>query len=108
MKRLAAFIFHFYRPVFFVNLIFSLCAIFVLLKHGIIAMPIVLILKLFGYLLCVSYQYFLAAKTYFYYRNAGLSARQMYLYIFTFDTLLFIALASIILIPYYAITHIKG
>ncbi len=108
MKRLATLIFHFYRPVFFVNLLFSFCAIFNLIKLGLAAMPIVLLIKIFGYLMCVGYQYFFSAKSYFYYRNAGFSARQMYTYIFIFDTLILILLSTIILIPFYAFSHIKG
>lgn len=108
MKRLATLIFHFYRPVFFVNLLFSFCAIFNLIKLGLVAMPIVLIIKLFGYLVCLGYQYLFAAKSYFYYRNAGFSARQMYAYIFMLDTLIFILLSTIILIPFYAFANTKG
>ncbi|MCC8407477.1 hypothetical protein LJ707_00945 [Mucilaginibacter sp. UR6-1] len=108
MKRLTTLIFHFYRPLFFINLVFSFCAIFDLIKFGLRAMPIVIIIKLFGYLVCISYQYFFSAKSYFYYRNAGLSARLMYTYIFILDILLFILLSTIILIPFYALTHLKG
>lgn len=108
MKRLATLIFHFYRPVLFINLVFSFCAIFNLIKLGLAAMPVVLVLKLLGYLICVSYQYFFSAKSYFYYRNAGFSARQMYTYIFILDALLFILLSTITLIPFYALTHVKG
>ncbi|MCD8742060.1 hypothetical protein LT679_15710 [Mucilaginibacter roseus] len=108
MKRLTTLIFHFYRPVFFVNLIFSLCAIFNLIKLGLVAMPIVLVIKIFGYLMCVGYQYFFSAKSYFYYRNAGFSAKQMYTYIFILDALIFILLSTIILIPTYAFAHVKG
>ncbi|MEO6151056.1 MAG: hypothetical protein ABIP28_12890 [Mucilaginibacter sp.] len=92
MKILRALIFIFYKPLLTINLIFTGCALSVILKSGITFIDIAVSLKLFGYLVCIGYQHFLSPKVYFYYRNAGYGARQMYAYTFTVDFILFLLL----------------
>ncbi|RYY33472.1 MAG: hypothetical protein EOP46_16315 [Sphingobacteriaceae bacterium] len=108
MKRLKLLVFHFYKPVIFMNLLFTFGGLYQGVVFGIAALPIAIVIKLFGYFVTVSYQYFFDQKIYFYYRNAGYSARQMYTYTFALDFLIFIILSIPSHLIHYAITNIKG
>lgn len=101
MKRQFTLIFHFYKPIAILSLIFTGLSIFNFLKVGLAYINVVLIIKLTGYAITLSYQYFFAAKSYFYYRNAGYSARQMYARTFGLDFALYVTL----LITAYFISH---
>lgn len=109
MKRLKTLVFHFYRPVIFMNLLFTLGSLYQGVLFGAASLPIAIAIKLFGYFVTVSYQYFFEPKSYFYFRNAGYSARQMYAYTFTLDFLIYIILSIPAHLIHYAIfTNIKG
>jgi hypothetical protein len=107
MNRLQALISHFYKPLLAISLIFTGCALSVILKLGgdTVAIRIALILKLSGYFVCVGYQYFMSPKVYFYYRNAGYSARRMYAYTFTIDFIIFLLLLPLTCLLHNAIAN---
>lgn len=109
MKYLKTLVFHFYKPIIFLNLLFTLGSLYQGVVFGLAAMPIAILIKLFGYFVTVSYQYFFEPKSYFYFRNAGYSARQMYTYTFALDFLIYIILSlPSHFIHYVIITNIKG
>ncbi|WP_345955462.1 hypothetical protein [Mucilaginibacter sp. PAMB04168] len=53
---------------------------YLLLSQGAIAFILALPLKMMGYVGFVFYQHYFHQREYFYYRNAGISMRRLYLY----------------------------
>jgi hypothetical protein len=80
----------FYKPLFIGNLVFDGLAIFFLRVTGWHLAVNVLFIKAVGYALLMGYQYTLYNQVYFYYRNAGVSVRKMYGYVFGLDFCLFL------------------
>lgn len=92
MNRLVTLTYQFYRPIWLWNLIFSVCGVIFLIKNGFSAIGMSLLIKFTGYGSSLGYQYFMANKSYFYFRNAGYSVRRMYTYAFSVDMLIYIVL----------------
>jgi hypothetical protein len=85
MKRSLTLIFHFYKPIISISLLFTALGLFNFFKMGIEYLNVPLFIKLFGYAITAGYQYFFSAKSFFYFRNAGYSIRRMYVYVFSLD-----------------------
>ena len=90
----------FYRPILVINLMFSLGAMRLLFLAGWGFILIVLSIKLSGYLAVAGYQYLMSQNVFYYYRNAGISMRTLYLQTFTLDFFIFIPM----LIFYYIVS----
>ncbi|GAA4313843.1 hypothetical protein GCM10023149_09760 [Mucilaginibacter gynuensis] len=92
MNRLFTLICHFYKPIAFINILFTGLSIYAFIKNGVEHLSIPSILKLFSYTVVVGYQYFFSAKSYFYFRNAGYSVRSLYVRVFVLDFAAFLVL----------------
>jgi hypothetical protein len=92
MYKLRTILYHFNRPVFALNMLLSLYLIY---RHDIFSVPGAIFAKFCGYGAIVGYQYFTANQTYFYFRNAGYSIKQLYIYSIIADLVIFIILSFI-------------
>ena len=104
MYKLKTALYQFNRPVFALNIVLSLYLVYC---RNIYSYPLGLFAKCCGYLVIIGYQYFSANKSFFYFRNAGYSIKQLYTYSFVVDLLLFSILYLIPAIIYECI-HAKG
>jgi hypothetical protein len=108
MKRLITLLLQFYSSMWMLNILFSIFGMIVIVKNGATFIGTGITLKCVGYLTCISYQYFMEGKNYFYYRNAGYSIRRLYSYVCLADMLFyFILVIAYTLLPH-GIAHIKS
>ncbi|OCX51460.1 hypothetical protein BEL04_15650 [Mucilaginibacter sp. PPCGB 2223] len=75
----------FYKPIFIISILFSCGSVRLVQLAGWSFLLMALLLKISGYGLIMGYQYLMSQKTFYYYRNAGVSMRMMYLQTYTFD-----------------------
>jgi len=107
-QRLITLLFQFYRPLLLWNMTFTILGMIVVVKNGVAATGNTLPLKAMGYLTAVGYQYYMSSNNYFYFRNAGYSARRLYVYIFLADMFFYIILIILYALLTYGYTHLKG
>jgi hypothetical protein len=108
MNRLVTLTYQFYRPILLWNWIFSICGVIFLIKNGFSAIGMSFLIKFTGYGSSLGYQYFMANKSYFYFRNAGYSVRRMYAYVFSVDILIYIVLIVLYSLLPDGLFHSKG
>lgn len=95
---------YFYRSIFLLNITMGLVNIYMISVLGFEYLATSFYFKLMGYGATVFVKYYMPASgknTYFYYRNAGVSMRKIYLLAFAFDLLLYI----LMVICFYLYTH---
>jgi len=102
MSNTRTIVLQFYRPLFAVNLIFSLYLIY---KSSEVNYGQSIFLKLCSYIFLFGYQYFTKSNTYFYFRNAGYGVRRLYMYVITLDLVLYSVLYSFIYLLHNALAH---
>jgi len=85
----------FYRPLFIANLVFNGISLLFIHIFGWQLALNTLFIKGAGYTILIGYQYTLYNHTYFYYRNAGVTVRKMYLQVFSLDFLLFMLMTAV-------------
>jgi len=107
-QRLITLLFQFYRPLLLWNMTFTILGMIVIVNNGLASTGNTLPLKVMGYVTAIGYQYYMSNKTYFYFRNAGYSIRQLYVYIFLADMLFYIILIILYALLTYGYTHLKG
>jgi hypothetical protein len=89
-------IFIFYKPLFSLNIGLSLFSVYFISQNGwhstnigINNLVVTTALKFAGYIASVGYQYFMRKNIFFYYHNAGVSMRTMYIQVLTLDFLIY-------------------
>nr|MBB6136750.1 hypothetical protein [Mucilaginibacter sp. X5P1] len=102
MSNTRTIVLQFYRPLFAINLVFSLYLIY---ESSEIDYGQGVFLKLFSYLFLFGYQYFSKSNTYFYYRNAGYSMKRLYAYVAILDLAIYSLLYSFFYLLHYAFAH---
>ncbi|MET3981530.1 hypothetical protein ABIB62_004144 [Mucilaginibacter sp. UYP25] len=101
MKRLTTLTLQYYRTLLIYNITFTILCLFLVSFSG-VGNPVTLFFsKLIGLLAAMGLHYFSSAKTYFYYLNAGLPIRRLYMYAFTIDCFVFIVLTTLFAICRY-------
>jgi hypothetical protein len=98
MKRLTTLTLQYYRTLLVYNITFTFLCLFLVgfsTGNNIVSM---FFSKLIGFCAAVGLHYFSSAKTYFYYRNAGLYIRRLYFYAYVVDLTIFIASTLLFLI----------
>jgi hypothetical protein len=95
MFKSPAIVWYFYRSLLLWHITISLVCIYCV--HTILGSVFI---KLLSYGLAVAYQHynFSANRTFFYFRNAGFTIRRLYLYMFSIDILIYMAILSLTLI----------
>ncbi|RYU92466.1 hypothetical protein EWM62_03250 [Mucilaginibacter terrigena] len=97
MRRLTTLTLQYYRSLLLYNITFTILCVF-LIGLGVGTNPAGFFFsKLIGFAAAAGLHYFSSAKTYFYYRNAGLTIRRLYVYAYLIDVAVFI-LSTIIFI----------
>jgi hypothetical protein len=96
MKRLVTLLFQFSRPLLMWNMLCTFLCLFLTYKNGFSIIGICIIIKGISYALAFGYQYYMAANSYFYFRNAGYSVRRLYGYVFAADLLFYIILVTLL------------
>jgi hypothetical protein len=96
MQNLRILVWHFYKPFLYYNLLFTGFGLW--LTYGkTAAFILALAAKLVSYGGLFFYQHHFNKHQYFYYRNAGMPVKQVYLYAFTPDFLFFLLLNTLII-----------
>nr|WP_067053923.1 hypothetical protein [Mucilaginibacter sp. L294] len=96
MKRLTTLTLQYYRTLLIYNITFTILCVFLIGFSG-AGNPVTLFFAKFaGFAGAVGLHYFSSAKTYFYYRNAGMAIRRLYVYAFTIDVIVFILITMLI------------
>lgn len=97
MPNLPALLVQFNRPFWVYHLIFTALGLFIIMGGGAIVLVLAIPLKLVGYAGAAGYQTYFSPREYFYYRNAGVAIRKLYIYSFMADMLLFLLLVAVYL-----------
>ena len=85
MKRFTILTFQYYRTLIIYNITFTiLCVVLTSFSAG-INLVTLFFCKFIGFASAVGLHYYSAFKTYFYYRNAGVSIRRLHLYAWVID-----------------------
>lgn len=87
MNRLTTLIFQYYRLLLVYNIAFSVLTITIVYFMGSLTSATLFWCKLSGYFAAVSLYHYSAAKSYFYFRNAGLSIRWLSVYSLGIDVI---------------------
>lgn len=90
MKRLSTLTLQYYRTLLIYNITFTILCIFLIGLSSGANLVSLFFAKLTGFTGAVALHYYSAVKTYFYYRNAGLSIRRLYSYAYIIDVSVFI------------------
>ncbi|EHQ25653.1 hypothetical protein [Mucilaginibacter paludis] len=90
----------FIKPLWLLNLASSAISIWFISINGWPNALNTLLIKFLGYGAAVLYQAYFYKSVYFYYRNAGVSVKKMYLYSFSLDFVLY----GFIVLAYYLIS----
>lgn len=91
MKRLIALTLQYYRTLLVYNITFTFLCLFLIGFSAGNNLVSLFFSKLIGFVAAVGLHYYASAKTYFYYRNAGLYIRRLYCYAYLIDLSVFIA-----------------
>lgn len=98
----------FYKPLFILNITLSLFSVYFISGNGwhaanigINNIVVTTFLKLMGYAASVGYQYTMRQNVYFYYRNAGVSIRKIYIQVLVIDFVIY----SLMLVLYNLISQ---
>ncbi|MES2267173.1 MAG: hypothetical protein V4520_10450 [Bacteroidota bacterium] len=90
MKRLTTLSLQYYRILLVYNITFTFLCVFLIGFSG-AGNPVTLFFaKFIGFAGAVGLHYYSSAKTYFYYRNAGLAIRRLYAYAFIIDLTIYV------------------
>lgn len=108
MNRLIILIRQFYRPLWLFNIAFTVIGLLFIMKYGLGTISNSLLIKLAGYFASALYQFYMANKSYYYFRNAGYSVRRMYAYVFSIDFAIYIILILLYTLLHHEFAHIKG
>jgi hypothetical protein len=98
MKRLSQLVFQYYQLLWFYNIAFSFIIGYLTSAMGFGKVTGSIYGKIVGIVAAMGLYHFSSAKTYFYFRNAGLSIRSLFMYTFIFDLVLFTFLFTLILL----------
>ncbi|WP_165851979.1 hypothetical protein [Mucilaginibacter terrenus] len=79
------------------NIAFSITCLFLVSVYGVKVAGFVLFFKLLGYAATIFLQSYTAKNVYMYYRNAGISVRRMYFYVFSLDLLTYLFALAILI-----------
>ncbi|WP_295768488.1 hypothetical protein [uncultured Mucilaginibacter sp.] len=90
MQNLLRLFIHFTKPFWLYHFIFTVLGLYIIVGGGLVALILAIPLKLAGYLGMFAYQTFFASQEFFYYRNAGVTIRSLFMLTFAIDMLLFI------------------
>ena len=93
---------YFYKPLFVLNVIFTLSALYIVVKYGLPAFAVAVSFKLISYTAGTTYQSLKADNAYYYFRNVGRSVRRLYLYSYLFDFVVFLLMVSFYIVISYA------
>jgi hypothetical protein len=95
MQSFRTLVFQFYKPYIYYLLFFTCLSLTLLLSKGAIAFVLALPLKLVGTVGAIAYQHTFYQHEYFYYRNAGVQVRRLYLYAYIPDFVVFFILSGL-------------
>ena len=95
MQNLRTLLIQFNKPFWVYLLVFNGFGLYMIVDNGIRALGFSLLLKLVGYAGAVGYQNYFSPQVYFYYRNAGYQVRQLYLYSFLLDLIVYAILITV-------------
>lgn len=98
----------FYRLILFYNIAFTLVCGLLAGFGGGFDVPGLFLAKLAGLCSAIGLYHYSAGKTYFYFRNAGLSIRRVWLYAAAIDILIFALTSTLIITVIHAIKYLKG
>lgn len=90
MKRLITLTLQYYRTLLVYNITFTFLCMLLTGFSGINNTVLLLFSKIIGFTGAAALHYYSSAKTYFYYRNAGLQLRRLYCYGYLTDLAVFI------------------
>jgi len=109
MKRTTTLTFQYYRLLLYHNIFFTvMCALFFLLGLKTINLPVIIISKFVGFIGAAAYHYYMQGNSYFYFRNAGLSIRRLYMYAFVTDLAVSFTLSLSYILFTHAAAYFKG
>lgn len=98
MYKLKTALLQFNRAFMPVNLFVSLFLLWQLLKYpaNVIIISQAIFLKAGIYLFIIGYQWYMQSKNWYYYRNAGMSIRRLFIYSCVLDIAVFLAVYALI------------
>ncbi len=101
-------VWHFYKPLLVLNLVFSLLCLLNLYYVGVSFIGLTIFIKLVGYAGTIAYKHYFSFKTNIYYNNAGYSLKTMYKYVFGLDMAIYLLMVISFYLIQYGAAYLKG
>ncbi|MBB3969271.1 hypothetical protein [Mucilaginibacter phyllosphaerae] len=108
MANIRTLTWYFYKPIYIINLIFTLICLLDIFKIGFWFIGYTIFIKAIGYMATIAYKNYFANKTYMYFRNAGYSITRMYVYAFAFDFFSYLTATILLILTLHGFAHIKS
>jgi len=108
VNRLSTLVLQYYRLLLVYNIAFSILGLFLIWFNTGLSPVYLFYGKLVGYLSAVGLYHYSSAKSYFYFRNAGLSIRRLSFYSLGLDIIISFLLTLLFTLFTHATTPVKG